>query len=533
MAIPAARQFPNEAYREDSKVLQAYQTFYLDLLSYTANELGRNRALELAPKSVAGTPFAEFSISDNGMFLPANSSSPLRHINPKTKRSLYQKITNGYLAELSNFLPTEILAKEITTIKNRIKQSFDVTIEYQLPKKHQQRVSNLLHNLIPKQHGINQHSREQFEQLCHFLLEGILLVNQDHRIVFANSSAQQLLTLSDDQLLDARTADVLLFADANGLVPQETMFPQHAQTPLFVYQGDNVRFIQGPTAANFDITIKSLQGMVEGAAYIVLITENTTPTKQKYNADFVSVVAHELKNPLTSLRGYLAMLQDELSENVTPDQSLFLGRMAISTNQLLALIENFLAYAKIENQNLVLTIEKANIVELIEKSIADLMPQAKAKQISITFEKPPTPLPEIGVDKLRITEVITNLVVNAIKYNHTGGGVWIRTSIEPEGLVVEVADNGVGIEEEALPKLFYKYVQLGSHTNNGIGLGLYIARQIITAHHGRIWAHSKISSGSTFAFRIPTNLQPTFEKKTAEQLVEKHYFSSDDQPLAN
>ena len=221
--------------------------------------------------------------------------------------------------------------------------------------------------------------------------------------------------------------------------------------------------------------------------------------------DFVSMAAHELRTPLTAMRGYLSLLNEEAGEKLSQEELQYLDRSFISANQLNSLVENLLNLSRVERGSLKLTVNPINIETIIAGVLDNLGSIAKQKNITLTFN-PPKHQVIVLADHFRITEVVTNLVGNAINYTAAGGKVDITVSPEKEKATVSVIDNGQGIPASAISHLFTKFYRVQSSLamgSKGTGLGLYISKAIIDAHRGKIWVESVEGKGSTFSFTLP------------------------------
>ena len=228
---------------------------------------------------------------------------------------------------------------------------------------------------------------------------------------------------------------------------------------------------------------------------------------EEMKLDFVSMAAHELRTPLTSLRGYLSILIKETKTILKPEEATFLSRSDISAQQLSALVDNLLNVSRIENHKLTINIEPVDIRPLIQQAIEQIMERAAEKKIALEFKKDDSPLPKVLIDRLRIGEVLGNLLSNAIAYTKEGGKVTIWTERKDDLVVTHVQDTGEGIPKESLQHLFTKFFRISGkleQTTKGTGLGLYISKEIIQMHHGEIWVESEAGVGSTFSFSLPT-----------------------------
>jgi signal transduction histidine kinase len=238
---------------------------------------------------------------------------------------------------------------------------------------------------------------------------------------------------------------------------------------------------------------------------------------ERMKLDFVSMAAHELRTPLTAIRGYLSLLGEEMEQKLTGDERMFLTRSVIGANQLSSLIENLLNVSRIERGALKLDVAPISINRLLVGVIDSVAKMGSEKHIAIDFAplKPEKQL--VMADHFRLAEVVTNLLTNAISYSPTKTTITITVNaLAAERMMrIAVKDEGEGIPEEAMSHLFTKFYRVSSKLSQGskgTGLGLFIAKSIVEAHHGKIWVESTAGEGSTFSFTVPFAADGSTEK---------------------
>jgi signal transduction histidine kinase len=226
----------------------------------------------------------------------------------------------------------------------------------------------------------------------------------------------------------------------------------------------------------------------------------------RLKSEFVAVVSHEVRTPLTSIKGSLEILGDPAYFSVGEQQKELLDICQANVERLEQLINGILDFSKLESGKLSTSFEETAPDALIEGVINDMRGIATRKGIEIrsAYERP---LPQLWADELRIVQVLTNLLSNAIKFSDPGNEILVHAVPDAEGLRVDVIDHGIGIAPEDIPKLFLKFQQLDSSNTRkagGTGLGLVISKGIVEEHHGRIWITSEKGSGSQFSFWLPS-----------------------------
>jgi signal transduction histidine kinase len=225
----------------------------------------------------------------------------------------------------------------------------------------------------------------------------------------------------------------------------------------------------------------------------------------RLKSEFVAVVSHEVRTPLTSIKGSLEILTDPAYFQLEDRQRELLEISQTNVDRLEQLINGILDFSKLESGRLSTRFEEIDAAKLLESAIAGIRDHASRSGIKVSLEAA-APLPLLWADELRLIQVINNLLSNAIKFTPAGGTVRVCAIPENGGVQFSVTDTGIGIAAEDIPKLFLKFQQLDSSNTRkagGTGLGLVISKGIVEEHGGRIWVESEEGAGSTFAFWIP------------------------------
>ena len=247
---------------------------------------------------------------------------------------------------------------------------------------------------------------------------------------------------------------------------------------------------------------KSAGGGIE--TMIVTIDQTEVYQDDQQAVDFISLAAHELRGPITVIRGYLDVLADEIQTTITPDQRELIERLDVSASRLSGYVNNILNVAKYDRQHLRIHLQEDSLYDIYLSISDDLALRARTQNrlLSVSI---PQDLPKIAADRNSLSEVIANLVDNAIKYSHEGGNVSISANIEGNFVKFNVQDRGIGMPTAVMNGLFKKFYR--SHRSRssvaGTGLGLYISRGIIESHGGQIGLTSTEGQGSTFYFTVP------------------------------
>jgi len=246
----------------------------------------------------------------------------------------------------------------------------------------------------------------------------------------------------------------------------------------------------------------------------------------KMKDEFISMASHELNTPLAAIEGYLSMILEEKMGKVDKQAKIFLGRAYESSKRLADLISDLLNVSRIEQGRLKLRLSKVNLYDLAESVVRELQIKVAEKGLTLKLEGKKKDLPETWCDADRIREVIVNLVGNAIKFTEKGG-IKIKLSSIGRRIIVAVEDTGRGISEADQSKLFQKFSQIRRSVDQqpGTGLGLYISKNFVELHKGKIGLRSAVGKGSTFFFELPIYTSPP--KELAGAIIEQSDPSSD------
>jgi signal transduction histidine kinase len=221
--------------------------------------------------------------------------------------------------------------------------------------------------------------------------------------------------------------------------------------------------------------------------------------------EFISITSHQLRTPLTVIKGYLSMVLEGVYGEVSEKVKKVLENIYLANERLIKLVNSFLNVSKIELGKLELELERADIVEIVESVVKEMEIAVKGKNLYLKFEKPKE-VPKILIDKEKIREIILNLVDNAIKYTQEGG-VEVKLQILNNRLQIVVADTGEGLTKEEKAKLFESFSRGSAGQKywvEGAGIGLYVAKKIVELHQGKIWVESEgRGKGSKFYVELP------------------------------
>jgi len=224
----------------------------------------------------------------------------------------------------------------------------------------------------------------------------------------------------------------------------------------------------------------------------------------KLKDEFVFLASHNLRTPLTVIKGYVSSLQGDKS--LSKEVQSGISAMAVSTKQLETITETLLSLVSLEEKKEVFEKKEVDLIKFIEELSSSLMKKATEKGVNFIFELPSKPLPVIKLERRRMTQAITGLIDNAVKFNKENGKVIIKIEYHGKEVILSIKDEGIGIPEEEKDKIFKKFhrtTDVLTYNYVGIGLGLYLTKLIVESHQGKIWFESKVGEGTTFYVSLP------------------------------
>lgn len=269
-----------------------------------------------------------------------------------------------------------------------------------------------------------------------------------------------------------------------------------------------------------DILVNKISNDPNGITTIITLRDQTDEKElEMMKLDFVSMAAHELRTPLTAVRGYLGLLLTDEQSHLSEEGKQFVERAQASSKQLVGLISNLLNVSKIERGTLNMNYSKIDWTRTVQDAVNDQQFNAKTKHIELSYDGPTENVPLV-VDELAIKEVVNNLIANAINYTGNDGHISVGVRIEDSKIITTVKDDGIGIPENAIDRLFTKFYRVKggiASGSGGTGLGLYISKSIVELHNGKIWVDSEYGKGTTFSFSLPAYDEVQYEQLLSNQ----------------
>ena len=350
--------------------------------------------------------------------------------------------------------------------------------------------------------------RNKLEIALSGITDAVIGVDTEKRIIIFNKAAEMLTGFSQKETLGKPVDSIIKIYDKGNELTFLHYCPINTKTDGVVYNKEGLRVVGRKESFVNLVSSKIPEGQNANLGCILSMHDITGSAQlESMKMDFISMAAHELRTPITTIKGYLSVFIQENKPNLNNDQLGLLRSTEQAVTQLSTLVENLLSAAKIDRGVLNVSFEDLDWQKFVSESVAHFQSRAKEKEITLEFISPKIPIPQVKVDKIRIGEVLSNLISNAINYTEPGGKIKVWAQTTGSTVVTSVADTGKGLPPESIPQLFNKFFRVTSALEGGTkgtGLGLYIAKSIIEMHHGKIWVESAgLGKGATFSFSLP------------------------------
>ena len=347
------------------------------------------------------------------------------------------------------------------------------------------------------QENLEQESK-RLNSILSYMTDGVLATNRRGKIIMINDMAKKQLGVQKEDVLNKSILELLNIEDEYELRDLITQIPElmiDSQDANGEYLSLRVRFA----------LVRRESGFISG---LVAVLHDTTEQEKEERERrlFVSNVSHELRTPLTSVKSYLEALDEgALSEPVAPD---FIKVSLDETNRMMRMVTDLLHLSRIDNATSHLDVELINFtafITFILNRFDKMRGSDEEKKYELVRDYPITSV-WIEIDTDKMTQVIDNILNNAIKYSPDGGKITVTMKTTDDQMILSISDQGLGIPKQDLPRIFdrfYRVDRARSRAQGGTGLGLSIAKEIIKQHNGFIWAKSIYGKGSTFTIVLP------------------------------
>ncbi len=348
---------------------------------------------------------------------------------------------------------------------------------------------------------------EKYRVLAETSADGVITIDSLGRLTYINPSFEKLLNRPKSKVFKTLLRDYLsedsvyLFQQIFIDVRKKNKKIENIELEL-VCNNDQI--------VPIEVNIASFKRDDEFAGMVLTIRDITERRKiedelkksDKLKTEFMNIAAHELKSPVTPIKGYLDLI---ISDKDANDKIKNWAKISLrNSERLLKLVNDILDVSRLDTDTMRFDIEKISTVDILNEIAEDMKPAVEEKGLKFITDIPQD-LPNIMGDKYRLEQVLKNLLVNAIKFTDKGS-ISITAKQKKDHILISVTDSGIGIPKEDLKKIFNKFYQAytgADRKNQGTGLGLFICQNILQKHNGKIWAESQVGKGSTFYIKIP------------------------------
>ena len=384
-------------------------------------------------------------------------------------------------------------------------------------------ITNITNNLndLSEVIRLTQENLEQESKRLHSILsymtDGVLATNRRGKITMINDMAKKQLGVQKEEVLNKSILELLKIEDEYELRDLITQIPEL----MIDSQDDNGEYLS--LRVRFAL-VRRESGFISG---LVAVLHDTTEQEKEERERrlFVSNVSHELRTPLTSVKSYLEALDEgALSEPVAPD---FIKVSLDETNRMMRMVTDLLHLSRIDNATSHLDVELINFtafITFILNRFDQIRGQDEEKKYELVRDYPITSV-WIEIDTDKMTQVIDNILNNAIKYSPDGGKITVTMKTTDDQMILSISDQGLGIPKQDLPRIFdrfYRVDRARSRAQGGTGLGLAIAKEIIKQHKGFIWAKSEYGKGSTFTIVLPYDKDAVKEEVWEDEIEDQN-----------
>jgi len=341
--------------------------------------------------------------------------------------------------------------------------------------------------------------KNKMEIILSSVIEGIAAIDRKGKFILCNYAFEKIINCSRDKALGRFHWEIIRNNQLNELLKDTIQKSQTSTQEITILFPQEKIFYASSTPL----------GEKENIWGAVVVLNDITQIKrlEKMREEFVANVSHELRTPLTSIQGFIETLKDGAINDPEKTQH-FLKIIEKQSNRLNNLVEDLLKLSKIESQEIVINLQSTNLKELLDKVMAEFKERITLKKFQINTNISPQ-FPLLKVDPEQIELALRNLLDNAIKYTPEKGEISISFLEREKDIYLEIADNGIGISQEHLPRIFERFYRVNkdrSRDLGGTGLGLAIVKHIVKVHKGTIGVDSNPGKGSKFFIILPKNL---------------------------
>ncbi len=435
----------------------------------------------------------------------AKQTSEVKGRRDGTKRTPTASVEPEILKEIKNLgVPAKQQKEAAIVISNLVQEKINTKVDNvtreltdRYTKIIEEKAQESLHTQKKLEKTLSE--KKQTEAIVRSVAEGVVVVNDKGEVLLMNPAAEKLLDVTKERkigrpLLEG-TKEGQLFS-----IAKETEGGER-DIELNSSEDETKKILRSSSAVIED----------ENGKTVGMVTVLSDITKQKeldqMKSDFVASVSHELRNPMGAIQQSISVILTGTAGPLTDHQRKFLTNAERNLKRLGTLIDDLLDLAKLEARKMELKYEPCSMDKIVSEVLETVETWAKNKNINLDKRLPPS-LPEVPMDPDRVTQILVNLISNAIKFTPNGGTITIEAAVTNNGshMEISVADTGIGISKEDIPKMFSKFQQVGKKKSaeiSGTGLGLAIVKELVQLHGGDIHVESELEKGTKFTFTLP------------------------------
>ncbi len=465
------------------------------------------------------------------------SGKNIKSISTATRNSLFGIFSVAWVIfAIVILVNTLLLTRELDILHHGVKQISTGKFGYKLDTKGVSGeikelinafndMSNRLH--LYEEQNIDQLTleRNKLEAVLMSIVNGVVVCDNYDNVVLVNSASLKMLEIEEHQILNTK---IQMYCDSNGELCFRDKIEQFKDTPLDIMENKPLEF-------NIEVDKRIIKAVIspmfsknqDYVGYIIVLIDVTKEVEiNNLKNNFISNVSHELRTPVTVLRTYIDTLYNHADDFDKPTQKEFMEIINKEASRLHKLVNDILDFSRLESPDIRLKKQYCDIVPIVEQTINSMKVLSNEKNITFSIIKEPD-LPKIPINQESIERAFKNLISNAIKYSPDNGKIKIRIEIarNPKFIEITIEDQGIGIPEEHINKIFERFyrVENATHTIKGTGLGLHLVKITVEKHHqGEVFVESHPNLGSTFGVRLPVKTASVEEldEETAEEKSE-------------
>lgn len=502
---------------------------------YSSKDIEKSRAKET--KSSVSAPMSiqtPEGIKNIGSVTVGFSGKMIKSVILTTKNSMFFVFALAWLVlSAVAVINTWLLTRELHSLHHGVKKisggQFGYTLEDKDASGDIKELISAFNDMSKRLHVYEEKNidqltleRNKFETVLMSIINGVVVCDNFDNVVLINNSAQKILDVEEAEILNTK---IQSYCDTDGELCFKEKIEQFKDTPLDIIETKPIEF-------NISIGKRIIKSVIspmfsknqDYVGYIIVLIDVTREVEvDKLKSQFISNVSHELRTPVTILRTYVDTLYSHPDDFDEATRKEFIGIINNETTRLQKMVNDVLDFSRLEAQEANFVKEECDIAHLVDECVDSMKVLANEKNITMSVIKEPD-LPLIMINRDSIARALNNLISNAIKYSPEGSRIKVRAEIASDTNFVEfsVEDNGIGIPQEHLKKIFDRFyrVENDTHTVKGTGLGLHLVKITVEKHHqGKVFVTSKVNEGSKFGFRLPIKNIESTENNNVDDLV--------------